>query len=84
MSGTIRENRKKMKTIQIQLIKNLIFPMDKVRTLECALHTLYEYAPEDVYEYFILGKEDILMMLKTSHFSSNPVPVLSTLPAHVM
>ena len=65
-----------MKTIEIQLIKNLIFPMDKVRTLECALHTLYEYAPEDVYEYFILGKEDILMMLKTSLLTDDLVPML--------
>ena len=50
--------------------------MDKVRTLNRALRTLYEYAPEDVYGYYILGKEDFLMTLKTSILTDDLVPML--------
>lgn len=65
-----------MRTIEIQLIKSLIYPMDKVRTLKSALQTLYEYAPNDVYEYFTLGKENILMTLSTSRLTDDLVPML--------
>ncbi len=50
--------------------------MDKVRTLKSALQTLYEYAPNDVYEYFTLGKENILMTLSTSRLTDDLVPML--------
>lgn len=65
-----------MKTITIQLIKTLTYPEKDIVKLEYYLRTLYEYAPKELYDYYKLGGEDILMMLKKEVLTNNFVPML--------
>lgn len=65
-----------MKTITIQLIKNLVFPEKDICKLRPYFRTLEEYAPSDLYDYFKLGGTDILMMLKAEVLTKELVPML--------
>lgn len=67
---------KRMKTIEIQLIKTMVIPLDKIRTYNPALRTLYEYAPKDVYGYYTIGKDFLLMQLETDPLTIGLVPML--------
>lgn len=65
-----------MKTITIQLIKNLVYPEKDNNKLRHYFQTLEEYAPSDLYDYFKLGGTDILMMLKAEVLTKDLVPML--------
>lgn len=68
-----------MKTITIQLIKNLVYPEKDISKLRHYFRTLEEYAPSDLYDYFKLGGTDILMMLKAEVLTKDLVPLLNDL-----
>lgn len=65
-----------MKTITIQLLKNLVFPEKDICELRHNYRTLEEYAPSDLYDYFKLGGTDILMTLKADVLTKDLVPML--------
>lgn len=66
-----------MKTIEIQLIKNMIIHEDEIRALKYGIRTLYEYAPECVYDYYEVGREKLLIMLNSDLLTTDLVPMLS-------
>lgn len=65
-----------MKTITIQLIKNLIFPEKDIHKLRHYFRTLEEYAPSDIYDYFKLGGTDIFMKLNPTVMTNDLVSLL--------
>lgn len=65
-----------MKTITIQLIKNLIYPEKDIGKLRKNYGTLEEYAPPEVYDYKKLGGTDILMLLHSEVLTKDLVPML--------
>lgn len=70
-----------MKTIEIVLIKNLVFPEKDLCTLREHFRTLQEYASPDVYDYYKLGGKDILMALKPEVLTKDLIPMLKDLYA---
>lgn len=69
------ETKKIMKTITVQLIKNIIFPEKDIYNLKHYFHTLEEHAPSDIYDYFKLGGTNIFMKLNPT-VMTNDLPLL--------
>lgn len=66
-----------MKTITVQLIKNMGLPQKDVFKLRNSIHTLYEFASPDIYDYQKLGGNYIMMSLKTDILTTNLIPMLN-------
>lgn len=65
-----------MKTIVIQLLKSMILSKDAFRRTMFFGHTMEEYAPFGVYDYFKLGEDSILATLNSNLLTSDLVPML--------
>ena len=54
-----------MKTIVIQLLECMVLSEDEYYKMRDSGHTLDDYAPEGVYNYYKLGKRKIMAVLKS-------------------
>lgn len=65
-----------MKTIVIQLLKSMVLSEDAFRKIMFFGHTMEEYAPFGVYDYYKLGKDSILATLNSDLLTSDLIPML--------
>ena len=65
-----------MKTIVIQLLECMVLSEDEYYGIRHSGHTLDDYAPEGVYNYYKLGKRKIMAVLNSELLTSALIPML--------
>lgn len=65
-----------MKTIVIQLLKTMVLSENDYRKIWFFGHTMMDYAPYGVYNYYKVGKHDIVAMLNADLLTSDLIPML--------
>lgn len=65
-----------MKTIIIQLLKSMVLSEDKYYKIRYSGYAMEDYAPNEVYDYYKLGKNNILATLNTDLLTSDLIPML--------
>lgn len=65
-----------MKTIVIQLLKTMVLSEDAYLRMRYAFHTMKDYAPYGVYNYYKLGDRSIVAMLNDELLTSDLIPML--------
>ena len=65
-----------MKTIVIQLLECMVISEDEYYKMRDSGHTLDDYAPEGVYNYYKLGKRKIMAVLNSELLTSALIPML--------
>ena len=65
-----------MRTIVIQLMKSMIMSKDEYSRMQYYKHTMENYAPDSVYDYFIVGGSGILAALKADLLTNDLIPML--------
>lgn len=65
-----------MKTIVIQLLKTMILPEDEYYEKRYSGYAMEDYAPYGVYNYYKLGKNDVLAILNGDLLTIDLVPML--------
>lgn len=66
-----------MRTIVIQLMKTMVLSKDEYYRMQYSRHTMKNYAPNSVYDYFIVGGSDILATLKANLLTNDLIPMLN-------
>ena len=65
-----------MQTIVIQLLKSMVLPEEQYSRIRYFGDTMENYAPEDVYDYYILGGTKIMATLNADILTSDLIPML--------
>ena len=65
-----------MKTIVIQLLKSMVLPVDQYSRIRNFGDAMENYAPEEVYDYYILGGRKIMATLNADLLTSDLIPML--------
>ena len=65
-----------MKTIVIQLLKSMVLPEEQYSRIRYFGDTMENYAPEGVYDYYILGGKTIMATLNSGLLTSDLIPML--------
>ena len=65
-----------MKTIVIQLLKSMVLPEDEYYRIMRFRHSMEDYAPDGVYDYYKLGRRTIMATLNVDLLTSDLIPML--------
>ena len=65
-----------MNTIVIQLLKSMVLPVDQYSRIRNFGDAMENYAPEEVYDYYILGGNKIMATLNAKLLTSDLTPML--------
>lgn len=65
-----------MNTIAIQLLKSMVLPEDQYRRIRWFGDSMENYAPQGVYDYYILGGDMIMATLNAKLLTSELTPML--------
>ena len=65
-----------MNTIVIQLLKSMVLPEEQYRRIRRCGDTMENYAPQGVYDYYILGGNKIMATLNAKLLTSDLTPML--------
>ena len=65
-----------MKTIVIQLVKSMVLSEDEYFRIRYSGHTMEEYAPDGVYDYFKLGGNGIFATLNSDLLTNDLIPMV--------
>ena len=65
-----------MKTIVIQLLKSMVLTEEQYSRIRYFGDTMENYAPEGVYDYYILGGKTIMATLNAGLLTSDLIPML--------
>lgn len=65
-----------MKTIVIQLLKTMVLSEDDYLRMRYFCHTMEDYAPDGVYNYYKIGGRDIMATLNADLLTSDLIPML--------
>ena len=66
-----------MRTIVIQLMKTMVLSKDEYSRMLYSRHPMKNYAPESVYDYFIVGGNKILATLNADLLTNDLIPMIN-------